>query len=265
MKSVYMNKSEVVNYRFSCDTCKYNTNILQNYNTHLSSGRHIDMKKDKTIFNHLCKNCDKHFKSATGLWSHSKTCVIKPEVNEPITIPNRMNVMTKIIDVYNEYEYQLFFVKRVLNETFTDSINFIDFIQSIDIDLSSNYVDSIVMPIINALSKIPLYKRPIYIIKEKNKNIIHVRYDNEWIFEDITNIQSNIKRYYINGTKTFDSNSCIFSGIIKLEEKNNSKLSDNYIYETMYPPNKFIILDRLIEYLGNETPTFMTIINSMNV
>jgi hypothetical protein len=231
------------------------------------------MQQDKNSFAHSCKNCDKHFKSNTGLWRHSKTCIVAPEIKKSNRRPDVVATIDKIIEVYNEHEYQFLFVKRLLNETFTYSINFIDFIESINIGECDNYIDSVVKPIITELSKIPLYKRPIFFIKEKNKNIIHVRENNEWVIEYTSSIQSNIKKYYLKGKNVLDSDSCIFSGIMKFEEKNisdiyketNSELFYKYMYETMYPPNKFIILDKLIEYLGNETPTFMTVFDSMTV
>ena len=67
---------------FSCDQCKYITNVKSNYKKHCMTARHKNVTNvtigDKNVLEciriHTCSSCRKTFKSRNGLWCHSKKC-----------------------------------------------------------------------------------------------------------------------------------------------------------------------------------------------
>jgi hypothetical protein len=86
--------------RFSCSICKYYTNKKCNYDTHLLSNRHQNLKNtelnvplaEPQVSHHLTLsepqtdttfvcNCGKHYKHRQGLWKHKKKCTLSNKNN----------------------------------------------------------------------------------------------------------------------------------------------------------------------------------------
>jgi len=66
--------------KFCCDLCSYYTAYSKDFNKHILTKKHISMSEEidgnikemkKILF---CENCDKTFKTSSGLWKHKKTC-----------------------------------------------------------------------------------------------------------------------------------------------------------------------------------------------
>jgi len=73
---------------YYCDICDYKTSHRGHYNEHLTSVKHSRRKQigiigNKIVDNNLeienicCKNCNKKFKTRSGLWKHDKICNIE--------------------------------------------------------------------------------------------------------------------------------------------------------------------------------------------
>jgi hypothetical protein len=70
--------------KYRCDVCNYNTDRKCNYDTHLSSKRHMLKETDGTSgnqnqqkiskLNYSCQNCKKEFLNRSGLWKHKQKC-----------------------------------------------------------------------------------------------------------------------------------------------------------------------------------------------
>ena len=70
--------------KYSCIACDYNTDRKCNYDTHLSSKRHVinsangnsGNKNQQKIseVNYSCQNCKREFVNRSGLWKHKKKC-----------------------------------------------------------------------------------------------------------------------------------------------------------------------------------------------
>jgi hypothetical protein len=70
------NKSQKIPLFFECKKCNYNTRNKKDYNKHLLTRKHtmeINGNKWKSI-NPICENCEKPFKTASGLWKHQQKC-----------------------------------------------------------------------------------------------------------------------------------------------------------------------------------------------
>jgi hypothetical protein len=83
--------SSKVPLKYACELCRYYTNYSKDYNKHLLTKKHISVSKEidgniKEIENVLtCQNCEKKFKTNSGLWKHKKICNFTQEKVENIT------------------------------------------------------------------------------------------------------------------------------------------------------------------------------------
>lgn len=75
--------------RFVCDGCSYSAIYESDYNRHIMTDKHkkMEMTKEKERerererlnveqSKHICKNCNKSYKSPSGLWNHKKKCLV---------------------------------------------------------------------------------------------------------------------------------------------------------------------------------------------
>jgi hypothetical protein len=75
------NKSQKIPLFFECKNCDYKTRNKKDYNKHLLTRKHqmeINGNKWKSK-NPICENCEKPFKTASGLWKHQQKCC-KPDI-----------------------------------------------------------------------------------------------------------------------------------------------------------------------------------------
>lgn len=73
MEKINPKKSPLI---FECKKCNYNTSSKKDYNKHLLTRKHnleINGNKWKSK-NPTCENCEKTFKTASGLWKHQQKC-----------------------------------------------------------------------------------------------------------------------------------------------------------------------------------------------
>ena len=64
---------------YYCEFCEYKTDNKSNWNKHILTRKHKFKQNEQNLNNvqlTLCKYCDKHFKSRSGLWYHEKKCKI---------------------------------------------------------------------------------------------------------------------------------------------------------------------------------------------
>lgn len=92
--------------RFVCDGCSYSAIYESDYNRHILTDKHKKMESMKEKererereklaaeqYKHICKNCNKTYKSPSGLWNHKKKCSTPTanSIGEPATVlPNNM-------------------------------------------------------------------------------------------------------------------------------------------------------------------------------
>ena len=97
--------------KYTCDICDYNTFKKNNYLRHKNSRKHknnevainsnnFDQNEQNNL---LCKNCNKIYKSYSGLWRHKKVCNYKEEENIKCEIvENNINLEQLVIKLFKE-------------------------------------------------------------------------------------------------------------------------------------------------------------------
>jgi hypothetical protein len=80
---------QILSKKFMCEKCNYNTDRKSNFDNHLHSSKHT-MELTGTIFKqglsnneNICDNCNKIYKTSSGLWKHKQKCInIIKEIDE---------------------------------------------------------------------------------------------------------------------------------------------------------------------------------------
>ena len=228
---------------FECKLCDYSTSYKSNYSKHLLTRKHkmetsgitnsISKKLENDETGFRCELCNKYYKNRSGLWKHSKTCGNSKnkemQVKENIDNSKSDNKDELIIDILkkmdekdkqimelipkvgnnnttnnNQFNLQVF-----LNEDCKDAINWTEFIDSIELDITclselkdSNITKGITDVICNKLCELGIYKRPIHCVDQKRKKLC-IKNEEDWENEDerinalITKGDRKIQHQYI--------------------------------------------------------------------
>ena len=172
-------------HRFYCNFCDYGTSKKSSYDNHISSVKHSDnVNGNKKAINgnaimpklcsdnFMCQNCNREFKTSSGLWKHKKICseiTKKQYIEEKAkTITDKDELIMFLIKECNDYKNMLieqqgmmmkviengvgnnshnsnsnnhsnnktFNLQVFLNETCKDAMNITDFVNSIKLQLS---------------------------------------------------------------------------------------------------------------------------------
>jgi hypothetical protein len=264
--------------------------------------RHKLQIENSATFLHVCSVCNKKFKGQSGLWTHQKKCLIKKKDKvEVVDIEMKDSInelKTMIVDIKTKYPQQILsntYIENqnnqinnninfnlILNQNFTNGMNFIDMINTMEIDksyqntiTSENYVKKVFLMIKNALEKIPIEQRPIQCIKgeDDHQQIIHIRHNNQWNKETEIEWTEQIHNFYLDdGDEAApEDEKIIFNCLKKLEEHITEELGKvanpntqrEYSYEVCHPPNKIKIIKSLLEYINIEKNELIDIINNV--
>ena len=196
--------------QFICSDCNYKTFVKSNFNKHLMTRKHKILSNDtKSIVTsnvtldvcvtneYTCDNCDRSYKNRSGLWKHKKMCDTN---NKEIIIDllkkmdekdkQIMELLPKVGNTTNNTTTNNFNLQVFLNEDCKDAINWKEFINSIQLDLSSlkelkdsNITKSITDAICNRINELGVYKRPIHCVDQKRKKIC-IKNEEEWENEE---------------------------------------------------------------------------------
>ena len=232
---------------FNCKLCNYNTCIKSNFNKHLMTRKHKLLSNDTksitdgnkcaelcTMNEFKCDKCDRSYKNRSGLWKHKKMCDTN---NKEIIIDllkkmdekdkQIMELLPKVGNTTNNTTTNNFNLQVFLNEDCKDAINWKEFINSIQLDLSSlkelkdsNITKSITDAICNRINELGVYKRPIHCVDQKRKKLC-IKNEEEW-----ENEEDKVDNLINSGDK------CIQKEYIKLIaewEKDHPNWSDNEI------------------------------------
>jgi hypothetical protein len=254
---------------FCCDICDYNTSHKGHYIEHLNSLKHNKRKQNGNIGNKIddnnleiehicCKNCNKKFKTRSGLWKHNKVCIKNKEDNDSCDDKNyklveylmkeNKEIKEMILEIVKNgitntntnhshntntnSHNKAFNLNFFLNETCKNAMNITDFVDSIKLQLSDlmdvgelGYVEGISKIIVKNLNNLDETIRPIH-CTDKKRETMYVKDEGEWNKEDekkskLTKAVKNIADKNIRLLPQFRE---------KYPEYNNSrsKTSDNY-------------------------------------
>ena len=263
--------------KFHCKNCDYFTSRKSNFTEHNLSAKHEkklcgnnletfgnknQQKSAKNIFS--CENCNKEFKSRSGLWKHNKICDC--ENNKTISIMDKKDELIDYLmkenkeikelilelakkDSYNNCNNTInshnkaFNLNLFLNETCKDAMNIMDFVDSIKLQLSDlekvgelGYVEGISNIITKNLKELDVHQRPVH-CTDKKRETIYIKDENKWEKEDYekNKLRKAIRRVTCKNQRMLTE--------FKKEHpdcgKYNSKFSDQYnkiVVESMGGP-----------------------------
>jgi hypothetical protein len=178
-----------------------------------------DENLHKNINSYSCENCDKIYNSRNGLWSHKKKCTVEKENPDIVDVlinenkefknviiellKNNSDLQTKMFDVCKNSNInsnntinshnKTFNLQFFLNEQCKDAINIMDFVNTFQLQFSDferigelGYVEGISNIIIDKLSEMDIYKRPIH-CSDAKREIMYVKDKDVWEKENATN------------------------------------------------------------------------------
>ena len=266
---------------FYCHICEYKTRHKGHYNEHLISTKHnkrkqignignkiddkIDDKIDKKlgIENIFCKNCNKKFKTRSGLWKHKQKCnKEEQEINQEETkqqtkssdiifdkelVMMLINQNKELLEIvkngthnnnnnnnnnHTNSHNKAFNLNFFLNETCKNAMNITDFVDSIKLQLNDlmevgelGYVEGISKIIVKNLNNLDETERPVH-CTDKKRETMYVKDQGEWNKEDDN--KTNLRKAI---TKVADKNIRLLPQFREKypEYKNaSSKVSDKY-------------------------------------
>jgi len=214
---------------FYCEKCDYTCSKVYNWKKHIDTAKHLqetngsflETKSGKKWQNEYicCENCDKEFKTRSGLWKHKKLCNEDKKNNEQIKkneTPDKELIMmlvkqnTQLFEQNSEMleiikngthntnnshnntnsHNKTFNLQFFLNETCKDAMNIMDFVDSIKLQLSDlenvgkvGYVEGISNIITTNLKALDVTQRPIH-CADKKREVLYVKDENKWEKED---------------------------------------------------------------------------------
>ena len=210
---------------YYCEKCHYSCCKIYNWKKHLATSKHnqetngniLETKSGKKWQNEniCCENCNKEFKTRSGLWKHTKICIKedlktteKTDDKELIMMLVKQNTqlfeqnseMLEIIkngthNTNNSHNNtnshnKTFNLQFFLNETCKDAMNIMDFVDSIKLQLSDlenvgkvGYVEGISNIITTNLKALDVTQRPIH-CADKKREVLYVKDENKWEKED---------------------------------------------------------------------------------
>ncbi len=283
--------------KFSCEVCDYNTSKKSNYNNHILSAKHSKAMisnnfKPTLSSGFICQICSKEYKDNSGLWRHKKICkfenihenihensnLIENKNSELYELKDFMKYLMKensdmknmMIEVIKNGTHnttnlnshnKTFNLQLFLNETCKDAMNIMDFVDSVNVQLSDlekvgeiGYVDGISSIIVKHLKALDVEKRPVHCTDSK-REILYIKDDNKWEKEEQENkkIRKAIKHIAHKNSKLLPQ----FREKYPDCNKSVSKHSDHYnklIIEAMggSGDNDFEKEDKIIKNVAKE-------------
>ena len=275
--------------KYSCENCKFHTNVRQNYTYHMKSKRHAENIDNDKLFSHVCAICNKKYKSMGGLMKHNSKCIAIPIAGNNIAIEEIKNILLDIKasqkptppNIINNQNNN---VNIILNEKCNAAKNFIDMVNNIQLlsvypptITSEDYVKTIVGMLKTAIDQYPITERPIQCIKDEDENqkIIHIRHLDAWHKEKEIDWTTQIHNSSLgdDDAPAESEEKIIFHAIKNMEKHLLNKIGllygreaqRDYSYEVGHPSNKIRIIKYILEYINIDKEELMKIINETYV
>jgi hypothetical protein len=197
---------------FVCEPCDFKCCKKSNYYKHLSTSKHqnrtkltvLEQKEEKKC--HICKYCQKIYSARNSLWYHEQKCTPKEIIkNEE---PNDKDLIMMLIKDNSEFKNLMmkvlengtnnnsnntinshnkaFNLQFFLNETCKDAMNIMDFVESIQLQLSDlekmgeiGYVEGISNIIVKNLNALDITQRPVH-CTDKKRETIYIKDEDKW-------------------------------------------------------------------------------------
>tara|TARA_Y100000389_G_scaffold174240_1_gene184035 strand:+ start:5545 stop:6411 length:867 start_codon:yes stop_codon:yes gene_type:complete len=214
-------KSQKVLEKYFCKDCDYSTSYKKDFNKHLLTDKHkmltnVDKELPKVLKKDFSCECGKIYKHRQSLNVHKKKCNYNNLEIENKIIDNNLDYKSMFVTMMKEnqelrkqvtdllpkvgnttihnntnntvnqnFNFQLF-----LNENCSNALNMSDFIKSIEISLDqldytkkNGLVDGLSSAIVENMSKLSLYERPLHCSDLKHETLF-IKEDNKWQMDD---------------------------------------------------------------------------------
>jgi hypothetical protein len=214
---------------YYCEKCDYICCKKYSWSRHLLTSKHIqetngnNLETQKGQHNICCENCNKEFKTRSGLWKHSKICISDDNKIQNIVVDkdkvakDTVDKKDELIDYlmkenkeikelilelakkdsynncnnnYTNSHNKAFNLNFFLNETCKDAMNIMDFVESIKLQLSDlervgekGYIDGISNIIVKNLKQLDVTQRPVH-CTDKKRETIYVKDEDKWEKDD---------------------------------------------------------------------------------
>ena len=216
---------------FICACCDYITSRKSQYDRHMSTEKHKKKENDskmvvndsekvpKSSKNFICE-CGKIYKFDSGFYRHKKTCnkdnISKNMNNKDLVIylmkentelkQMMMETQTQVVETQGQVMELLkngthntntnshnktFNLNFFLNETCKNAMNIMDFVNSLQLQLSDlekmgevGYVNGMSNIIINSLKEMDITERPVHCTDTK-REILYVKDEDKWDKESV--------------------------------------------------------------------------------
>jgi hypothetical protein len=207
--------------KFHCEICDYYTSNKKDYSKHILTLKHQNLMKTNDFINknpqkspkdknYIC-NCGKIYKHLSSLYKHKNNCnFIETENNETtcenMTADKDLIMMlvkqnTELMEILkngtnNNQSHntnslnKTFNLQFFLNETCKDAMNIMDFVDSIQLQLSDlekvgeiGYVEGISSIITSKLKALDVTQRPIH-CTDKKREVLYIKDEDKWEKED---------------------------------------------------------------------------------
>lgn len=227
--------SKTSNGIFVCELCHYNCCKKFNWDRHILSSKHIketngtnlETKYEQNEQNKefACENCNKEFKTRSGLWKHKKGCCSFNQAENTQTdttntttnaiiiekmfaiftqlVTQNQDFMTNVIgkvqgitnnNNINTTNNNQFNINMFLNEHCKNAMNITDFIRSLPITAQDyentkdrGLADTLTHLIVDGLNNLDVLDRPIHCTDQKRKTM-YVKDNDIWEKDDNLNI-----------------------------------------------------------------------------
>ena len=209
--------------KYYCEKCDYTCSKVYNWKKHIETSKHTQETNGIILETQsgtkwqndtmCCENCNKEFKTRSGLWKHKKLCnndiiqnIETSKTNEIHELKEIMKYLMKensemknmIMDViktgthnttHTNSHNKTFNLNFFLNETCKNALNINEFVSSIKVSLDDlentgrqGYIEGISSIILNKLKNLNHYDRPIHCADHK-REILYIKNDNQWFKE----------------------------------------------------------------------------------
>jgi len=220
-----------ISNKYYCEKCDYGTCRKSNIDNHYLSAKHHksmnsnEIKQKLSNSNFKCDKCEKEYKDYSGLWRHNKKCNSEDKTKN-VEIKEQPNISFEVIMELIKDNKELkqlvieqsktiqqialngthnitttnshnktFNLQLFLNETCKDAMNIMDFVESIQLQLSDlekvgeiGYVDGISNIIVKNLKALDVTQRPVH-CTDKKREVLYVKDENKWEKQDEENVK----------------------------------------------------------------------------
>ena len=201
---------------FDCEICVFRCSKKSNYDAHILTRKHSFNTKNAVSSDTVnCINCNKNYKTRTGLWYHMKSCGSNDSVLKELSETESLKILVteviknnselqkqnielhkKIIDVCSnnassnvtniQNNNKTFNLNFFLNEKCKDAMNISEFADTFNIQFSElesvgelGYIDGITKIIVGRLKDMDIYRRPVH-CSDTKRETIYIKDENKW-------------------------------------------------------------------------------------